>query len=28
LRDLLAADVELFEYPSWMSELCEGDFSV
>ena len=27
LRDLLAADVELFEYPSWMSELCEGDFS-
>ncbi len=27
LHELLAIDVELYEYPQWMSELCEGDFS-
>ena len=27
LHELLAVDVELFEYPQWMNELCEGDFS-
>lgn len=27
LHELLAIDVELYEYPQWTSELCEGDFS-
>ena len=27
LQELLAIEVALYDYPEWMSELCEGDFS-
>lgn len=27
LAELLAVDVSVYQYPQWMSELCEGDFT-